>query len=179
MPSPDLPNLSSLELLPYLDDRGQLPEQLQGKVGVYGIFDQQQVLQYIGYSRDIFLSLKQHLVRCPQQCHWVKVQTIDRPNRTLLEQIRAAWIAETGIVPAGNATEERLWTQAIDVRAEMTTEEQATYAAALDETAQVKLLKQVARRVEAGILEELKFRGVQEEIRFNPKLKESGLLDLK
>ncbi len=42
-----------------------------------------------------------------------------------------------------------------------------------------KLLKNIARRVEAKILEVLKARGLQENIRFNPKLKNSGLLDLK
>ncbi len=52
--SPCLPSLASLELVPYIDDRGQLPAQFQGKVGVYAIFDQAHVLQYIGYSRDIF-----------------------------------------------------------------------------------------------------------------------------
>jgi hypothetical protein len=41
------------------------------------------------------------------------------------------------------------------------------------------VLKQVARRAEAEILDVLKARGVQVEIRFNPKLKEAGLLDLK
>jgi hypothetical protein len=40
-------------------------------------------------------------------------------------------------------------------------------------------LKNVARRVENEILSLLKARGVTEEIRFNPKLKTSGLLDLK
>jgi hypothetical protein len=49
----------------------------------------------------------------------------------------------------------------------------------LDGVAQIKLLKQVARRVEETILVKLQERGVQTEIRFNPKLKEQGLLDLK
>jgi hypothetical protein len=49
----------------------------------------------------------------------------------------------------------------------------------LDELELSKLLKNVARRVEAEILAELESRGVRSEIRFNPKLKESGLLDLK
>ncbi|NJL52965.1 MAG: GIY-YIG nuclease family protein, partial [Hydrococcus sp. SU_1_0] len=35
------------------------------------------------------------------------------------------------------------------------------------------------RRVEAQILKQLSDRGVAMEIRFNPKLKEKGLLDLK
>jgi hypothetical protein len=44
---------------------------------------------------------------------------------------------------------------------------------------QSKILKNAARRVESQILSELESRGVQMQIRFNPKLKEKGLLDLK
>ena len=175
----DTPDLSSLEVLTYIDDRGQLPEQFQGKVGVYAIFDQHQTLQYIGYSRDVYLSLKQHLVRQPDQCYGLKVLTIDRPNRTILEEIRTAWISENGSVPSGNSADESKWTQAIDAKAQMTPAEQASYAGAIDELTQTKVLKQVARRAEAEILDVLKARGVQVEIRFNPKLKEAGLLDLK
>ncbi|PSB24677.1 GIY-YIG nuclease family protein [Stenomitos frigidus] len=175
----DTPVLSGLEHLAYIDDRGQLPEQFQGKVGVYAIFDQQQTLQYIGYSRDVYLSLKQHLVRQPERCYGLKVQTIDRPSRTILEEIRTAWMSENGSVPVGNGADESRWTQAIDAKAQMTPEEQASYAGAIDELSQMKVLKQLARRVEAQILEVLKSRDVQVEIRFNPKLKEAGLLDLK
>lgn len=175
----DIPTLTSLDFLPYIDDRGQLPEQLQGKVGVYAIFDAANALQYIGYSRDIYLSLKQHLVRQPQRCDSLKVQTIDRPSRSLLESIRDAWIAETGTTPPGNGPEEGQWIHPIDVKTGMTPEEQRQYAAAIDELTQIKVLKQVARRVEAEVLETLKARGVALEIRFNPKLKEAGLLDLK
>lgn len=175
----EIPTLSSLEYLAYIDDRGQLPESLQGKIGVYAIFDQPQTLQYVGYSRDVYLSLKQHLVRQPEHCYWLKVQTIDRPNRTILEEIRTAWISENGSVPAGNGADEGKWMQAIDAKTQMTPEEQASYAGAIDEFTQGKVLKQVARRVEATILDVLKSRGIQTEIRFNPKLKEEGLLDLK
>src|SRR3712207_5777273 len=98
----DIPTLAELELLPYVDGEGQLPQQLQGKVGVYAIFDQARSLQFIGFSRDVFLSLKQHLVRRPTQCYWVKAKTIDRPSRTILESIRDAWIQENGAIPIGN-----------------------------------------------------------------------------
>src|SRR4028118_480348 len=91
-----IPSLASLEYIPYLDNGGQLPETLQGKVGVYAIFDSEKVLQFVGYSRDVYLSLKQHFVRQPQNCYWLKVQTIDRPSRTILENIRESWIAENG-----------------------------------------------------------------------------------
>lgn len=173
-------SLASLEYIPYIDDSGQLPEQFQGKIGVYAIFNQEQVLQFVGYSRDVYLSLKQHLVRQPQHCYWVKVQTIERPSRTVLENIEKAWIAENGSVPLGNGDDKEKWSQPINAKALMTPEEQANYEKPVnDEMAQIKIIKNVARRVEAEILAVLEARGVQTQIRFNPKLKEEGLLDLK
>jgi hypothetical protein len=173
-----IPSLADIEYIPYLDETGNLPEQLQGKIGVYAIFDRDKTLQFINYSRDIYLSLKQHLVRKPESCYWIKVQIIGRPNRTQLETIRSAWIDENGAIPPGNSSDEVIWNQPIDAKLTMTDAEKASYEKS-DGLSQIKLLKQVARRVEAQILEALKTRGVQTEIRFNPKLKENGLLDLK
>jgi len=172
--------LTDLETIPYLDVEGMLPQQFEGKIGVYAIFAEDQTMQYVGYSRDIYLSLKQHLVRQPLLCHWIKVQTIDRPNRTLLEGIRHAWLQENGGSVPGNQTEQSRWEQAIDVKAAMTTKERAEYQdPQLDERSQLKALKNAARRLEAEILDVLSQRGVQEPLRFNPKLKETGFLDLK
>ena len=154
-------SLASLEAMPFLDN-GEVSPTLDGKVGIYAIFDRDAVLQYVGYSRDVATSLRQHLVRCPEACHSIKVQTVDRPSRTLLETIRNDWIAENGATPPGNSEAEAIWTQPIDAK-----------------LAQIKYLKKVARRVEAQIVEGLKARGVTMDLRFNPKLKESGLLDLK
>lgn len=178
MSNPQIPLLQDLDYLPYLDDTGNLPEQLLGKIGIYAIFDQNQTLQLVNYSRDIYLSLKQHIVRQPQLCYWLKVETIDRPNRTQLETIRNAWIDENSVAPPGNDTESAIWNDPIDAKLSMTAQEHLSYENG-DELMQIKLLKQVARRVEAQVLEKVKSRGVQTEIRFNPKLKESGLLDLK
>ncbi|MDI9640724.1 GIY-YIG nuclease family protein [Oscillatoria amoena NRMC-F 0135] len=174
----DLPQLQQLDFLPYLDETGHLPIDLQGKIGVYAIFDREKNLQFINYSRDIFLSLKQHLVRQPDCCYWIKAQTIERPNRTLLESIREAWLQENHNALVEQNLESSLWTDPIDAKPTMTPEEIATYEAS-DGIEQTKLLKNVARRVEAQIKQQLELRGVQEEIRFNPKLKEKGLLDLK
>ncbi|MBE9013063.1 GIY-YIG nuclease family protein [Pseudanabaenaceae cyanobacterium LEGE 13415] len=171
----DIPVLSDLEFLPFINQEGQLPDQFQGKVGIYAIFDQTQTLKYVGFSRDVFLSLRQHLVRCVSDCYWVKVQIIDRPSRTILETIRTAWLEENN----SSLEDEAKWTQPIQVKPLMTDEERSAYESALDELAQIKALKNVARRVEAEIMAQLKARNVQAEIRFNPKLKEEGLLDLK
>lgn len=170
--------LNHLDYIPYLDENGKIPEFLQGKIGVYAIFNQDKNLQYVGYSRDIYLSLKQHFIRQNQGCYWLKIQTIERPSRTILEGIQQAWIDENGSVPPGNGEDESLWNHPIQVKPLMTSEEKEQYKKT-DEIGQEKLLKQVARRVEEQILSELKLRGLQEEIRFNPKLKTSGLLDLK
>ncbi|HEY9709725.1 MAG TPA: GIY-YIG nuclease family protein [Oculatellaceae cyanobacterium] len=174
----EISSLADLDYIPYLDETGNLPENLQVKIGIYAIFDRDKTLQLVNYSRDIYLSLKQHLVRQPKSCYWIKVKTIDRPNRTQLETIRNAWIEENGTTPVGNGSDEVAWNQPIDAKRTMTEEEQEKYQKS-DGLMQVKLLKQIARRVEAQILEELKSRGVHTEIRFNPKLKENGLLDLK
>jgi hypothetical protein len=110
----------------------------------------------------------------------VKVQTIERPNRTILENIEKAWIAESGDIPAGNGEDKEKWTQPVDVKTLMTEEEQANYHKPTnDELTQTKIIKNVARRVETDILETLELRGLKTQLRFNPKLKEEGLLDLK
>ncbi|MBD2354576.1 GIY-YIG nuclease family protein [Tolypothrix sp. FACHB-123] len=176
----NIPVLETLVYVPYIDENGQLPEQFQGKIGVYAIFDREKVLQFVGYSRDVYLSLKQHLVRQTQKCYWIKIQTIEKPNRTILESIEQAWIKENGSLPLGNGDSKGEWTNPINVKVIMTPEEQEKYQNPLnDEVAQMKILKNVARRVEADILAVLETRGCQTQIRFNPKLKEEGLLDLK
>ncbi|RMH77606.1 MAG: GIY-YIG nuclease family protein [Cyanobacteria bacterium J007] len=176
----NIPTLASLDYLPYLNEGGLFDESFAKKVGVYAIFDEAKNLQFIGYSRDISLSLKQHFVRQCDRCYWFKVETIDRPSRSILEQIRDAWIAENGSVPPGNGEDEAKWTQAIDVKTMMTEEERESYEKLSgDELSQIKCLKKIARRVEAELLEKLQARGLSEKLRFNPKQKETGLLDLK
>ena len=173
----ELPTLASKPFLSYLED-GAINEELQKKIGVYAIFNCDRQLQFVGYSRDIYLSLKQHLVRQPQSCYWIKLQTIDRPSRAILDEICQAWISENGTTPIGNGTAAAIWTQPIDAKPTMTPEEKAQYEKSED-IQKIKMFKKVARRVQADIEEQLKQRQVNMDIRFNPKLKEQGLLDLK
>ena len=172
--------LAAIPFIPFVNQAGLLPHEFAGKVGVYSIFDRDRQLQYIGYSRDILASLRLHLVRQPRDCHWLKVQTVDRPNRKVLEDIRQAWVEENGAVPPGNATSPSVWDSPIDATLQMSEAERAELESPdLDERSRVKALKQVARRVEGEILAVLAERNVQESLRFHPKLKERGLLDLK
>jgi hypothetical protein len=175
--------LADLAFLPYIDAEGLIPEApFAGKIGVFAIFDRDQQLQYVGYSRDVYLSLKQHLVRRPQHCYWLKVQVIDRIDRSLLTAISTGWLAEWaeagGPEPIGNGAESALWSQDTEVRPLMTPTELAALEAA-DEAGRIQVLKNAARRVEAEILGLLADRGVTLALRFDPKLKEQGRLGLK
>ncbi len=176
-PASPIITLQELNYLPYIE-AGGLSADLQGKIGVYAIFDAEKVLQFVGYSRDIYLSLQNHLIRQPLSCHWLKLRLIDRPSRSVLEDQRGAWIEENGSIPPGNGEKEKDWTAPVDVKLLMTEEDRAIYPS-LTETEQIKFLKNLSRRRESEILEALKNRGVTMEIRFNPKLKEQGLLDIK
>jgi len=173
-------NLSLVELsfYPYVDDNGLIKEDLEGKIGVYAIFNQQKILEYVGYSRNLLLSLKQNLVRQPEKCYWFKTYIIERPSRSILEEIKQSWLSENGAIPPGNDQEETKWTQPIDAKLSMTQQDKQDYESS-DELGKIKLLKKVSRRVEEDVKTQLKARNVQFEIRFNPKLKEEGLLDLK
>ncbi|MGK7911897.1 MAG: GIY-YIG nuclease family protein [Synechococcus sp.] len=171
--------LADLQYLPFINAEGLLPRELSAMVGAYAIFDGDRQLQYVGYSRDVLSSLRLHLVRKPALCHWVKVQAIGRPSRTVLDGICQAWIENNGSTPPGNESASD-WDSPVDATLQMTDDEKTELASSeLDERSRTKALKQVARRVEAEILAVLAKRNVQEPLRFHPKLKEKGLLDLK
>ncbi|MBE9223262.1 GIY-YIG nuclease family protein [Cyanobacterium stanieri LEGE 03274] len=176
--NPEKVTLNDLDYLPYLNEKGDINDELGGKIGVYAIFDNGKKLEYVGYSRNLLLSLKQHLIRQPQRCYWLKCYLITRPSRSILTDIKQRWLEENGSIPLGNEGEEYLWSQPIDAKNTMTEEDIQQYNS-LDELGKIKLLKKVARRYEEVIKKELDKRGVTFEVRFNPKLKEEGLLDLK
>ncbi|BAW96490.1 hypothetical protein NIES970_14200 [[Synechococcus] sp. NIES-970] len=173
-----LPKLADLDFLPYIDAAGQICPEFSGKLGLYGIFDASQTLCYVGYSRDVAKSLQQHLVRCPEQCHWVKIFLGDRPSRTLLETMRTAWLAENRTTPPGNGDEAACWTQPIDVKADLTEAEWTTLHQG-NEVEMGQFLKNQARQRETALKAYLTERGLRVDLRFQPKLKEQGLLDLK
>jgi hypothetical protein len=173
-----LPTLAELPLHPFLTPAGELNNSQAKQIGAYAIFAQSQSLQYVGYSRNIATSLLQHLVRQPDDCHWFAVFTIDRPDRQLLSQIQAHWLASQPDLPPGNGRRQSAWENSLTVMEHLTPEE-ATAIADCDPAEKPKLLKTIARRLEAEQMAKLKARGVTQPIRFDPKLKEQGRLDVK
>jgi hypothetical protein len=86
-------------------------ETAEAKVaGVYAVLDGDRQTQYIGYSRNVTLSLKSHLTQHgANTCAFVKVQPFKFPKREEMEQLRDAWIAELPQTPPGNVDTSGAW----------------------------------------------------------------------
>jgi predicted GIY-YIG superfamily endonuclease len=82
--------------------------------GVYAVLDSQQQTQYVGYSRNVLLSLNGHLAQNGEKtCAFVRVQAFKFPKRTEMEELQDAWIAELETLPSGNGDESDRWASSI------------------------------------------------------------------
>ncbi|MDF5731205.1 MAG: GIY-YIG nuclease family protein [Rhizonema sp. PD38] len=109
--TPDLANNASIVLL--LETWCAASQ--NGKIaGVYAVLDTERDTQYIGYSRNVLLSLNGHKSQNgKQKCAFVRVQTFKFPKRQDMEDLRDAWIAELESVPPGNASESGTWASTV------------------------------------------------------------------
>ena len=110
--------------------------------GVYVIIDNSHQTQYVGYSRNILLSLNGHIAQNgSENCAFMRVQTFKFPRREEMESLRDFWIAELGIIPPGNGADSEMWASTVGeaARAAMSTEEQKAY-----EEKKLKLRKAMA-----------------------------------
>ncbi|MBN3949552.1 MAG: GIY-YIG nuclease family protein [Nostoc sp.] len=82
--------------------------------GVYAVLDAERHTQYIGYSRNVLLSLNGHLRQNGEQkSAFVRVQAFKFPKRQEMEDLRDAWIAELENTPPGNATDGEMWASTV------------------------------------------------------------------
>ena len=82
--------------------------------GVYAVLDAEVKTQFIGYSRNVLLSLNGHVSQYGEQkCAFVRVQTFKFPKRQEMEDLRDAWIAELENTPPGNASEGGMWASTV------------------------------------------------------------------
>ncbi len=78
--------------------------------GVYAVLGGDRQTQYIGYSRNVVLSLKSHLAQWgPAVCAFIKVKPFKFPKREDMEQLRDEWIAALPEVPSGNQDQSGAW----------------------------------------------------------------------
>lgn len=181
------PALASLPLYPFIDpDTGMIPyPDPSAKTGVYAIYGPDGIVLYLGKSRDIHNSLRMHLGRRPADCCAYRSLPLPRPSRTAFDTILAAWAAEVGGNPPGNdgGDEQARWEKPIDVRwagsgVSLTAAEQEALNDCVLAADAAKVLKKVCRRVQGEVEAVLKARGSKEPMKWAPKLKEKGLLDV-
>ncbi|MBW4671195.1 MAG: GIY-YIG nuclease family protein [Cyanomargarita calcarea GSE-NOS-MK-12-04C] len=87
--------------------------------GVYAVLDAERGTQYIGYSRNVKISLNGHLAENgSQKCAFVRVQTFNFPKRQEMEDLRDAWIQELESIPPGNGAEGKMWAGTVAQAAE-------------------------------------------------------------
>ena len=83
-------------------------------VGVYAVSGCDRRTHYVGYSRNVALSLKGHAAQLGDDlCAFVQVQMFKVPKREAMEQQRDTWIAQLGYVPSGNAEASELWASTV------------------------------------------------------------------
>jgi hypothetical protein len=72
--------------------------------GVYAVLDCNRQTQFVGYSRNVSLSVRGHLTQFDSHtCAFVRVQPFQFPKRDQMEALRDRWIAELGYTPPGNS----------------------------------------------------------------------------
>jgi hypothetical protein len=171
----DLPKLEAIAYEPYLNELGDINPDLNVKIGIYAIFDRDRTLQYVGFSRDIASSLRLHIVRVPDLCDWVKVFIIAKPSRTFLGEVQTAWWGDRQLSP------EQLeqWEQPLNCLKWLTEAENTQLEQAVNDGDRERILKDLARRIEEGILAKLAAKGIGFKVRFDPKRKNAGILDVK
>lgn len=71
--------------------------------GVYAVLDGDRQPQFIGYSRNVALSLRGHLhAQGETTCALVRVQPFQFPKRDAMEALKAEWLAALPSLPPGN-----------------------------------------------------------------------------
>ncbi|KAH7437983.1 hypothetical protein KP509_05G099600 [Ceratopteris richardii] len=81
--------------------------------GVFSVYDSANTLQYIGFSRNVVVSLRSCLHKVgKQKCASVRVKAFSDPSmitRNRLEEERQKWLSLCATVPPGNSVEKDLW----------------------------------------------------------------------
>lgn len=129
---------------------------------MFAIYDQNEKLQYIGFSKDIQGSLRSLFSRRPDKAYYYKFVHFPQVNQEEMVSTRGAWFEEVGGAPPGNklAMERTAWQQPIDA------------GAAAD-----KGKLQAAEEKSKELIEKIRERGCREQFMPNATLLVDGLVD--
>jgi len=143
--------------------------------GVYSILDDDNQVRTVGISRDVYTTLARSLVRQPSRAYHYRLKRFSRPSRKLLEDTRAAWAADS-VDPDAD------WSP-IDITAAEFYPNLSESAREKIENAEIpamksKALKAACREIQKIIEAQVLARGLKDKLKFAPKLKDKGILDV-
>ncbi|PKU65232.1 monothiol glutaredoxin-S12, chloroplastic isoform X1 [Dendrobium catenatum] len=107
--------LSETNLVPIPSGSEGIEGLFPAGAGVYGVYDKNGDLQFIGISRNVVASITAHSKTVPVLCSSVKVGLIDgdNPDKTVLTDAWKSWLEEhlaiTGKIPPGNQSGNNTW----------------------------------------------------------------------
>eukprot|EP01023_Acetabularia_acetabulum_P014162 TRINITY_DN16957_c0_g3_i1.p1 TRINITY_DN16957_c0_g3~~TRINITY_DN16957_c0_g3_i1.p1 ORF type:complete len:313 (+),score=43.49 TRINITY_DN16957_c0_g3_i1:58-996(+) len=106
--------LSDTEMIPVFDENKSM-HNFPSSPGIYAVYDPEGTLQYIGLTRKINLSMRNHIDELPHLVSSVKYYIIPGGAREKLMEAWKAWLQEaittSGVVPPGNQAGQVKWQQ--------------------------------------------------------------------
>ena len=108
----DCLRLDQYERQPFIAENGWIaPKRDPSAKGfVFAIFDREDELQFIGFSKDIRSSLRNMYYRQPDKCDGYRFVDLPELDKKQMASIRDAWLVqEDGRVPPGLGDEKDLW----------------------------------------------------------------------
>lgn len=149
-------------------------------------------LLYVGVTRNAISTLRSIVARVPHllsKGSVFKVVHMSRPSKSVLDAARLQWIDEARqsldeplsqahIMVDNSIDEHELWEKPINCVPRMTNDEREAIESATTVLAKDRLTKEACRRIERDLKSDLEAMGVTEKLRYDPKLKARGLLDL-
>ncbi|KAK8925676.1 hypothetical protein KSP39_PZI018524 [Platanthera zijinensis] len=115
--SASIAKLSDTELVFIPSVHEGIESQFPSGAGVYGVYDKEGDLQFIGISRNVAASISTHSKMVPDLCHSVKIGLVDgdNPDKTVLTDAWKSWLQEhldiSGKIPPGNQSGNNTWVQ--------------------------------------------------------------------
>jgi len=157
--------LSAIKFKQVINEHGfVLPDVPEGTVAsAFMIFDSQNKPQYLGFSKDLRNTLRTLVCRRPELCYKYKCEHLKVADNAKLLELRKAWINDLGLTPPGNKDprQKSLWENPVD-------------GGAITERAYRIVAEQKAKQ----ILQQLRDRGLKEQMEFKEELIDEGKVDV-
>lgn len=105
------PSLKDVPLVPFIDELGWVwPDPPSTtEASIFAVYDENETVQFIGFSKEIRNSLRVMLSRQPAKCHSYKVYNMAELDQQQLMLMREKWFKELGFKPLGNDAESDAW----------------------------------------------------------------------